>query len=188
MIHVRSAQAAAPVSYDFRAMRSADLVLVGRWLDEPHVTRWWPDGAKQLATIARHLEEPSMRCLILTLEGRDVGYLQVYDPHHEPCLAPDGTAILHPYRDQPMGTRGIDLFIGEVRLIGRGHGPRLVAHVLSNLFNAGAPCVVTDPDPANTHSIAAFRKAGFRALETRDTEWGHVLLMRCDNPERAPAA
>jgi hypothetical protein len=46
----------------------------------------------------------------------------------------------------------------------------------------GAPCVLTDPDPANTNSIAAFSKAGFRALETHDTPWGHVLLMRCDRP------
>jgi len=52
---------------------------------------------------------------------------------------------------------------------------------------AGTPCVVTDPDPANANSIAAFRKAGFRALATRDTPWGHVLLMRCDNSDPATA-
>jgi aminoglycoside 6'-N-acetyltransferase len=182
MIDLESALAVAPIGYDFRAMGPADLTRVGRWLDEPHVAQWWPDGARQLATIALHLEEPAMRCLILTVDGGDVGYLQVYDPHHEPCIAPDGTTISHPYRDQPRGTRGIDLFIGEAKLIGRGHGPRLLARVLRHLFDAGAPSVVTDPDPANTHSIAAFRKAGFRALQTRDTQWGHVLLMRCDHP------
>jgi aminoglycoside 6'-N-acetyltransferase len=182
MSHVQSAQAAAPVRYGSRAMRSADLALVRRWFDGPHVAQWWPDGEKQAQSIAEHLSEPSMCCLILRVDARDVGYLQVYDPHHEPCIAPDGTRISHPYRDQQPGTRGIDLFIGEAKLIGRGHGPRLVAHVLEKLFAAGAPCVVTDPDPANTNSIAAFSKAGFRALETRDTPWGHVLLMRCDRP------
>ena len=181
MTDVQSVQVATPVRYDCRAMRSADLALVRRWLDEPHVACWWPDGEKQARWIAEHLSEPSMQCLILTIDGRDVGYLQVYDPHHEPCIAPDGTTT-HPYRDQPLGTRGIDVFIGEARLIGRGHGPRLVARVLERLFAAGAPCVVTDPDPANAHSISAFGKAGFRALETRDTAWGHVLLMRCDRP------
>ena len=47
---------------------------------------------------------------------------------------------------------------------------------------------MTDPDPANSNSIAAFSKAGFRALETRDTPWGHVLLMRCDNSDPATAS
>jgi len=187
MSHMQSAQVAAPVKYGSRAMRSADLALVRRWLEEPHVAQWWPEREKQAQSIAEHLSEPSMRCLILQIDGRDVGYLQVYDPHHEPCTAPDGTKISHPYRDQPPGTRGIDLFIGEATWLGRGHGPRLVARVLRDLFAAGAPCVVTDPDPTNCNSIAAFSKAGFRALETRDTPWGHVLLMRCDNSDPATA-
>jgi aminoglycoside 6'-N-acetyltransferase len=182
MSHVQSAQVAAPVGYGYRAMRSADLARVRRWLDQPHVAQWWPDREKQAQSIAEHLSEPSMRCLILRIASRDVGYLQVYDPHHEPCIAPDGAKISHPYRDQPPGTRGIDLFIGEATCLGRGHGPRLLARVLRDLFAAGASCVLTDPDPANTNSIAAFRKAGFRALGERDTPWGHVLLLRCDRP------
>jgi aminoglycoside 6'-N-acetyltransferase len=182
MSHVQSAQAAAPVGYGSRAMKRADLALVRRWLGEPHVAQWWPDAEKQAQSIAEHLSEPSMCCLILRIDGQDVGYLQVYDPHHEPCIAPDRTKIAHPYRDQPPGARGIDLFIGEATCVGRGHGPRLLARVLRDLFAAGTPCVLTDPDPANTNSITAFSKAGFRALETHDTPWGHVLLMRCDRP------
>ena len=182
MMHVRSTPAAMLAEYHFRSMAAADLGLVRRWLDAPHVARWWPQAEEQAASIARHLDEPSMRCLMLGIGGRDVGYLQVYDPHHEPCFAPDGTAIVHPYRDQPVGTRGIDLFIGEAAFAGRGHGPRLLAQVLRHLFDAGCPCVVTDPDPGNAQSVAAFRKAGFTALGERDTAWGHVLLMRCDRP------
>jgi aminoglycoside 6'-N-acetyltransferase len=185
MTDTPSAPVAAPATYHFRAMTTADLGLVGRWLAEPHVARWWPDGEGQARSIADHLSEPSMRCLILTMGETDVGYLQVYDPHHQPCLAPDGQAIAHPYRDQPHGARGIDLFIGDARFVGRSHGPRLIDCVLRQLFQEGSPCVVTDPDPANTQSVAAFRKAGFRPLETRDTAWGHVLLMRRDNPNQA---
>jgi aminoglycoside 6'-N-acetyltransferase len=168
-------------------MKASDLALVRCWLHAAHVARWWPDAEKQARSIAAHMNEPSMRCLVLMVDGQDVGYLQVYDPHHEPCIAPDGSEIEHPYRDQPRGTRGIDLFIGEAHMIGRGLGPRLIARVVRSLFEEGAPCVVTDPDPANTHGIAAFRKAGFRSLQERDHAWGHVLLMRCDNPDRAPA-
>jgi aminoglycoside 6'-N-acetyltransferase len=166
-------------------MSPDDLARVKAWLAAPHVALWWPDAEEQANSVAGHLSEPSMQCLILTMDDTDVGYLQVYDPHCERCIAPDGSAIVHPYADQPHGTRGIDLFIGEGDFAGRGHGPRLVDHVVRHLFDRGTPCVVTDPDPANAHSIAAFRKAGFHAVETRDTAWGHVLLMRRDNPNRA---
>jgi aminoglycoside 6'-N-acetyltransferase len=187
MTHVRSTLAEAQVSYAFRRMQQADLAVVRRWLAAPHVARWWPDAQDQASSIAEHLGEASMRCLILMVDGQDVGYLQVYDPHHEPCIAPNGTAISHPYGDQPHGTRGIDLFIGEADMIGCGHGPQLVAAVTRTLFDEGAPCVVTDPDPGNAHNLAAFRKAGFYPLEERHTPWGHVLLMRCDNLDRAIA-
>jgi aminoglycoside 6'-N-acetyltransferase len=172
--------------YGARAMSADDLPRVRAWLGAPHVARWWPDADRQAGWIGDHLREPSMQCLILTIDGLDVGYLQAYDPHHEPCFAPDGTAIAHPYRDQPLGTRGIDVFIGEPGWAGQGHGPRLLDHVLQGLFAAGAPCVVTDPDPANLQSIAAFRKAGFRPLGERQHAWGLVLLMRRDNPGQAP--
>jgi aminoglycoside 6'-N-acetyltransferase len=173
--------------YGARPMLASDLPRVREWLAAPHVGRWWPDAGEQAEEITAHLGEPAMQCLLLTIDATDVGYLQVYDPHHEPCLAPDGQPAAHPYCDQPHGTRGIDLFIGDARFVGCGHGPRLVAEVVRRLFSHGAPCVVTDPDPVNAQSVAAFRKAGFRALEERDTAWGHVLLMRCDNPERATA-
>src|SRR5262245_24484456 len=184
MTQIQRAVTEAPNRYAFRPMKPADQDLVRRWLDAPHVACWWPDAERQARSVAAHMIEPSMRCLILTVDGQDVGYLQVYDPHHAPCMAPDGREIEHPYRDQPPGTRGIDLFIGEAGMIGRGHGPRLVACVVRSLFDEGVPCVVTDPDPANARSIAAFCKAGFRRLEERDHAWGHVLLMRCDNPNQ----
>jgi aminoglycoside 6'-N-acetyltransferase len=167
-------------------MSKDDLPLVRAWLGVPHVARWWPDGGQQARWIEEHLGEASMRCLVLTIDGVDVGYLQTYDPHHEPCIAPDGT-VGHPYRDQPPGTRGIDLFVGDTRYVDRGHGPRLVAHVVDGLFRTGCPCVVTDPDPSNAQSVAAFRKVGFYPLEERQTGWGRVLLMRCDNPDQATA-
>jgi aminoglycoside 6'-N-acetyltransferase len=181
MINAQSAPASAPIRYGLRATAPADLAIVRGWLAEPHVTRWWPNPEHALRSITQHLVEPAIECFILTMDGCDAGYLQVYDPHHAPPPAADEQASVHPYRDQPRGTRGIDLFIGEARFIGRGHGSRLIRRILDHLFEGGIPCVVTDPDPANTRSLAAFRRAGFRCVGERDTAWGHVLLMRCDN-------
>ena len=46
-----------------------------------------------------------------------IGYQQSYDPHAEAD---------HRLRDQPIGTRGIDQFIGEPDIIGRGHGSAFI--------------------------------------------------------------
>jgi aminoglycoside 6'-N-acetyltransferase len=181
MIKVQSTPALVPIRYGLRAMGPAGLAVVRGWLTEPHVTRWWPNPDVAVRSIAQHLSEPAIECSILTIDGRDAGYLQVYDPHHAPPPAANEQTRDHPYRDQPRGTRGIDLFIGEARFIGRGHGSCLIRRILEHLFEEGIPCVVTDPDAANARSVAAFHGAGFRCVGERNTAWGHVLLMRCDN-------
>jgi aminoglycoside 6'-N-acetyltransferase len=86
----------------------------------------------------------------------------------------------HPYRDQPPGTRGIDQFIGEPELIGRGIGSRFVRAFARELLGRGTPRVVTDPHPANTVAIRAYMKAGFHTIGPRETLWGPVRLMACE--------
>lgn len=175
MIQAQSASAVAPIRYGLRAMTAAVLDSVRRWLAQPHVARWWPHPECALRSITGHLNEPAIECLILTMNGRRVA-------HH--TRAGDGQTPRHPYQDQPRGTHGIDLFIGEASFIGQGHGPRFIRHGLDHLFDAGVPCVVSGPNPSNVRSVAAFRSAGFRSMGERDTAWGHVLLMRCDSPRQ----
>ena len=162
------------MEYVFRPMTRADLPLIRRWLAEPHVREWWGDPEEQYALVSGDLDEPAMDQYVVSTDGTDFGYIQCYDL----------TAWNSGFGTQPEGTRGIDLFIGDAKSVGRGHGPRLIALVVERLFDEGRPCVITDPNPSNTQSIAAFRKAGFYAIEERDTPWGHFLLMRCDNPDR----
>jgi aminoglycoside 6'-N-acetyltransferase len=100
-----------------------------------------------------------------------IGYQQCWDPHAEPD---------HPCRDQPAGTRGIDQFIGEPDFLGYGHGSAFIRRFVEQLFAAGAPRVVTDPNPRNARAIRAYTKAGFRPIDTRLTISGQALLMACD--------
>src|SRR5262245_58809872 len=129
MIKAQSVPASAPNNCGLRAMGPTDLPIVRAWLGEPHVTRWWPDPQAAWCSIARNLGEPGIECFILTIDGCDAGYLQVYDPHHGPLTAAHGQTCIHPYRDQPRGARGIDLFIGQARFVGRGHGPHLIRRI-----------------------------------------------------------
>jgi aminoglycoside 6'-N-acetyltransferase len=161
---------AAPV-YDFRPVTMTDMPLLTRWFAEPHVAQWWDDAEHGTDEIAAAMQEPWTEPFIVLCDRRPIGYQQCYDPHAEAD---------HPYRDQPLGTRGIDQFIGEPDMLGSGHGSAFVRTFVARLFDAGAPRVVTDPDPRNARAIRAYEKAGFRPAGRRTTLFGEALFMTFD--------
>src|SRR5262245_11763986 len=166
---------AAADSYDFIALVHSHLPLVRSWLGQPHVARWYKEGPDEaLEHIRAHIDDPAIDCFLVQHDRRPIGYIQAYDPFAWPD---------HPYRDQPRGTFGIDQFIGERDLIGRGHGPRFIDLFARRRFAAGAPRVVTDPDPSNAAAVRAYGKAGFAPIEERATPWGRVLLMVRDRAD-----
>jgi aminoglycoside 6'-N-acetyltransferase len=153
-------------TYGFRPMTSADLPLVKRWLAEPHVAEWWHDP-ETFEFVGGDLDHPDLAQFIVTLDERPLGYLQCYrisDWH-------DG------FGPQPAGTRGIDQFIGEADLIGRGHGSAFIGAFMEKLLTAGVPRIVIDPRPTNTRAIRAYEKAGARRDREVDTPDGRALLM-----------
>jgi aminoglycoside 6'-N-acetyltransferase len=78
----------------------------------------------------------------------------------------------------PEGSRGVDHYIGEADMLGRGHGSAFVRLHAERLFAAGAPAVGADPHPDNARAIRAYGKAGFVAAGGAiKTPWGLALLM-----------
>ena len=165
-----------PFTYRFRPLSISDLPLVGQWLSHPHVAEWWGDPVPALAAIKDHLADPAMNLFIVSFGDMPIGYQQSYDPHAEPD---------HPLHDQPIGTLGIDQFIGEPALIGRGHGSAFIRAFVEQSFAAGVPRAVTDPNPRNARAIRAYAKAGFYPIGQRRTLSGEALLMGCDAPAKA---
>ena len=89
------------------------------------------------------------------VDDRPFAYLQCYDPTAWP---ENGLGA------QPRGTRGIDQFIGEA-----GHdraaamAPHFIRVFVDRLLAAGAPRVLTDPDPANARASEPTKKPAFAA-------------------------
>ncbi|WP_275786871.1 GNAT family N-acetyltransferase [Pararhizobium gei] len=162
------------VRYRFRDLRRDDFPLLGRWLKKPHIARWWGEPAKELADIQQAMESTETRPLMVEIDGTPIAYLQWYDPYLE-----EG----HPYRDQPPGTLGIDISIGDPDLTGKGHGSAIIRQFCTERFAEGAMRIVIDPDPENTQAIRAYQKAGFRFLETRHSIYGPAHFMTLDKPE-----
>ena len=106
---------------------------------------------------------------IVEHRGRAFAYAQDYSPH-------DWTQ--HHFSYLPLGSRGIDQYIGEPDLIGRGHGSAFVREHCDRLFAAGAPVIGTDPHPNNGRAVGAYENAGFKiAAGPAETPWGRALLM-----------
>ena len=154
-------------AYTLRSMTMTDLPLVRRWLSEAHVREWWGDPDEQFALVSGDLDEPDMDQFIVLADGKPFGYLQCYR------LTAWNTGL----GPQPEGTRGIDQFIGEGDMIGRGHGSAFIRQFADAQLRQGLPRIVTDPDPLNARAVRAYEKAGFvrdRMVETPD---GAALLM-----------
>jgi aminoglycoside 6'-N-acetyltransferase len=153
-------------SYVFRPMTAADLPLVRRWLTEAHVAEWWHDP-ETFEFVSGDLDHPDMAQFIVTLGDKPLGYLQCYrmsDWHNG-------------FGPQPAGTRGIDQFIGEADMVGRGHGSAFIRAFIEQLLENGVPRIVIDPNPTNPRAIRAYEKAGFRREREVDTPDGRALLM-----------
>ena len=153
--------------YDFVPLRAADLPLIRRWLETPHVSEWWHDPAEQFELVSGDLDHPDMAQFIVALNGRPFAYLQCYN------LSDWNTG----FGPQPHGTRGLDQFIGEADMLDHGHGSAFIRTFTEQLLAKGTPRVVIDPDPANTRAIRAYEKAGFSKDRVVDTPDGPALLM-----------
>jgi len=154
--------------YQFRPMTPADLPLIRQWLETPQVAQWWGDADTQFELVSGDLAHPAIDQFIVATDGRPFAYLQCYDPHVWP---ENGFGRL------PYGTRGIDQFIGEADMIGRGHGSTFVRAFVDAQLAAGTPSVITDPDPANLRAVRAYEKAGFNKDRLVDTPNGPAILM-----------
>ena len=152
-------------SHSFTPLREEDLALVRRWLMEPHVRRWWddgvylpyPDAVIEEYRVAIRGEDPTYR-YIAHLDDRAAGMFQHYriadDDEYATALALAEDAV------------GVDLFIGEPDLLGRGNGPELLRAFLREVafpFHRLDVCVI-GPSVKNAAAIRAYAKAGFRPL------------------------
>jgi aminoglycoside 6'-N-acetyltransferase len=158
-------------AYAFRPMSAGDLSMIKHWLEMPHVSEWWHDPAEQFELVSGDLDHPDMAQFIVAAGEREFAYLQCY------ALSAWNTGL----GSQPEGTRGLDQFIGEAEMLGRGHGSAFVRAFADRLLMTGTPRVVTDPDPTNARAIQAYEKAGFRRDRLVDTPDGTALLMVRDS-------
>lgn len=137
------------------------------WQSHPHVREWWdrdePYSEEEIndARVARWIVE---------INGHPFAFMQDYTVHGWDQ---------HHFGHLPKGSRGIDQYIGDLGMLGVGHGSAFIQARVQSLFDAGAPVVATDPHPGNGRAIAVYKKIGFEISGApQKTEWGPILPMQ----------
>lgn len=146
-----------------RALEPEDAPLLLRWLSDPRVLEYW-EGPHEVFTPERIREDfyedpdPTTRRVIV-YDGRDIGYLQFYP------LDSRGFSE-YQYERRDLKAFGIDQFIGEPELWGRGIGRRFVRLICDHLREyCGAGAVVLDPHADNPRAIRCYEACGFRKVK-----------------------
>ena len=149
---------AAGERVSLRPASLADLDLLRRWDEEPHVVASDPNDDWGWETeLAR---SPDWReQLVAEVDGRPIGFVQIIDPareesHYWGACAPD--------------LRAIDIWIGEADALGKGYGTRMMHLALERCFAApGVTAVIIDPLASNTDARRFYERLGFRFVERR---------------------
>lgn len=145
-------------TFALRPMTEGDLADVVRWVNAPHVARWW-DDRRTPEQVAAHYgpgirgQEP-VRHWIWEVNGRSVGFSQDYRIRDHAdyallCGHPDAV--------------GFDYALGEVSRVDRGLGTKLLWVFLRDLVVPAYPGVqelYAAPDHRNTRSLRVLEKLG----------------------------
>jgi RimJ/RimL family protein N-acetyltransferase len=172
--------------FGFRPVTEDDIPLLHAWLNNPAVAEWYGLDLENktypaLEDIARNYRprirgEVKTYGYIMQVDGADVGYIQCYRIGDHPEYA-----ALLAYDDDAWG---IDLFIGEDRVRGRGLAAPLLRRFVEREVLTRPECsaVVIAPNPENARAIHVYERVGFRHLKTvwipQEGEHEYVMVLR----------
>ena len=155
-----------PGGISFRPLRSSDLDLMHRWLNTPHVRRWWYDeGTSPREIEGKYLPliegRDAAKPFVILYREKPIGHIQWYrtsdedDGEYASLVAVENAA-------------GVDMFIGETEYLYQDLGQHIIRRLLSeHVFSGpGVEVCAIGPEPNNAAAVRAYEKAGFRFFKT----------------------
>jgi aminoglycoside 6'-N-acetyltransferase len=162
--------------YIFRPITREDFPLLGHWLAQPHVQRWWADDPSLRALEADYGgsidgTEPA-EVFIARRDGEPLGLAQRF----RLSAYPQYLEQLRPIAEVPDGAYSIDYLVGEERSTGRGWGSEMIQAFTQNIWrdDTQASAIVVPVHATNAASWRALEKAGYSRVASG--------LLEPDNP------
>jgi aminoglycoside 6'-N-acetyltransferase len=146
-------------TYRFVPLRLPNATLLHGWLQQEHVRAFWDDGDRTLDQVKAHyFQQRSVNQFLILYLNQPIGYIQScqIDEKHE----------LAKFRAKEGQTYGIDLFIGDKELIGKGLSLDILKAFIQFLIQSHPllKAVLFDPSENNPRAIHIFVKLGARPI------------------------
>jgi aminoglycoside 6'-N-acetyltransferase len=167
---------------NFRKLQISDLELIYDWFRKPEINKWYAEGKtwsfsdieqKYLPRIQGKENTPGF---IIEFDEIAVGFIQYY-----PLTAALPNSLTQEniidYQIDLTKSAGIDLFIGETLLLGKGYGPQIIVKFLQTIVFKKYDLVFIDPDKINTRAIKAYQRSGFQPVEDHQDEQTVLMFM-----------
>jgi aminoglycoside 6'-N-acetyltransferase len=141
-----------------RTATLADVALLRRWDEQPHVVESDPNDEWGWETELGRTPDWREQ-LIAEVDGRPIGFVQIIDPAREDSRY---------WGDAPADLRAVDIWIGEAEDLGKGYGTQIMRQVLTRCFaDPSVTAVLLDPLANNVRSHHFYERLGFRFVERR---------------------
>lgn len=166
------------MSLRLRAATLDDVPLLRHWDAQPHTPPAEVDEWRWEQELGD--PQPWRGRFIAELDGRPIGFLAIDDPAHDD------------YWDdvREPGLRALDIWIGEARDLGQGHGTRMMELAIERCFaEPEVVAILLDPLQGNTRARRFHERLGFRFVEDRrfgDDDCAIYRLERADWLKRRP--
>ncbi|GIH18241.1 GNAT family N-acetyltransferase [Rugosimonospora africana] len=156
----------AALDVSLRPITRDDLPRIAGWLTEPHVAAWWQTSSDLTDVEAEYLpcitgDDPT-EVFAIEIEGRPIGLIQRYligdDAGWARAMAAAGV--------RADRSAGIDYFVGDPALVGKGIGSAVIASFTDQTFSRypTADAVAVAVQQANRASWRALERAGYVRL------------------------
>lgn len=135
-----------------------DLSLLQYWDKQPHVMAADPNDEWQWEAELQQ-DHDWQEMFIAELNDLPIGFLQIIDPAREET---------HYWGDISENCRAIDIWIGEMKDLGKGYGTEMMNQAIERCFaDSNVHTIWIDPLASNTKAHRFYERLGFRFVEKR---------------------
>jgi aminoglycoside 6'-N-acetyltransferase len=152
-----------------RPMSVNDYKIMTKWLSDEKVLKYYEEPSSDLEMVIKKFEpringNHYVTPCIVDYKDNSIGYIQFYKFSKEKLEE-------YGYKTNQLAF-GIDQFIGETHLWGKGIGTLMISLILEYINNKESSAnIILDVKKTNERAIACYMKCGFNKIKDLDNEF-----------------